>query len=1035
MSNKNSTLLNPTEILDIYGPPILNDIERQEHFTLNKAETNLLKTHTNTKEAIYFLVCLVFFKIKGIFVEFNYQDITVERQYLMKRYFPGKPLPKSLPVKYIQSQIKSKILNLCGYQRFEEPIKDTIFKELCASAANHPRQRQLCKEFLNSCVKYKVAIPGYTTLQDVVSNVWNHENKRVRTSYIRHTTSPQRAMVLSLLDKTDDLHHIISIKQDMKGFKTHDLWSELEKQEVLKPIFEIAKLVIPKLSLPMTTIEYYASLIHYYSGPGLKQLNLEAIGLYLLCYTFTRYQMLNDNLLDAFKKRTSDYKSKAKDYADTQSLKYMEMIKNTRERVSQLLIAINNDPHPVHMLKGDIYTYIQKDELLIAAKLLVDENLNQDILFWKYIDSEENSIKLNLRQLFLKIDFIVTNHDALRDAVNYVKKHLEDGTFGTDNSVDIFKTLFAKHYHEYVISHDSSDNNKEKIIHNRCEFLLYMQMMYHLSTNKLTLAYSIKHKKIEDELFSDKKWKKGKKVILKNLDYSKLLDPIKTTLNTKNRELTALYKTVNHAIENGQNEFVIIKKNKKGEDTWSLSPIEPLKDPNDSLFANVEQRSIVDIIKFVNQKTKFCHVFDPILPRASKGTPDHDVITAVAFANAIRVGAKKMSDISDLNTSAMLTAEASCVRVDTITSAIDKINNEIAKLPIYKEWYINSILHGSLDGLKLGASEKNVKVRHSKKYFNAGVGVSGYNEIVNFLSVAGHLIGSNEYEGHFTFEMVHHQNTSEIKPKHISTDKHGINSLNFALFDFTDLVFAPRIPKPHRETLWGFGSAKDYEGMLVRPTQFVDEELFYKEWDNVQRLVASILTGETSPSIIIRKLSSNNYISDTKRAFVQYNHIVRSRFILLYLHDYEFRRAIMYALNRGELYNSLYRSIAILNNGELKGKSEIEMEIWNQCTRLIAAIMHFYNAYILNSFYTNSTDPKEKEFLAGLSPTAWIHINLLGFYQFLNRLDDKSATQMIDQWINECNWQEKTTERVELVANKKSSQKFMDTVLKNKQKL
>ena len=155
MSNKNSTLLNPTEILDIYGPPILNDIERQEHFTLNKAETNLLKTHTNTKEAIYFLVCLVFFKIKGIFVEFNYQDITVERQYLMKRYFPGKPLPKSLPVKYIQSQIKSKILNLCGYQRFEEPIKDTIFKELCASAANHPRQRQLCKEFLNSCVNIR----------------------------------------------------------------------------------------------------------------------------------------------------------------------------------------------------------------------------------------------------------------------------------------------------------------------------------------------------------------------------------------------------------------------------------------------------------------------------------------------------------------------------------------------------------------------------------------------------------------------------------------------------------------------------------------------------------------------------------------------------------------------------------------------------------------------------------------------------------------------------------------------------------------
>ena len=240
-----------------------------------------------------------------------------------------------------------------------------------------------------------------------------------------------------------------------------------------------------------------------------------------------------------------------------------------------------------------------------------------------------------------------------------------------------------------------------------CKNLLFSRQR---PTNKLTLQYSIKHKKVEDELFSEKKWKKEKKIILKKLDYSKLLDPIETTLNNKNRELTTLYKTVNHAIENGDNAYVKITKNKKGEDIWRLSPIEPLKDPNDSLFADVEQRSIVDIIKFVNQKTQFCHVFDPILPRASKGTPDHDVITAVALANAIRVGAKKMSDISDLNTSSMLTAEASCVRVDTITLAIDKINNEIAKLPIYKEWYINSILHGSLDGLKLAASSVCVLV-------------------------------------------------------------------------------------------------------------------------------------------------------------------------------------------------------------------------------------------------------------------------------------------------------------------------------------
>jgi TnpA family transposase len=535
-----------------------------------------------------------------------------------------------------------------------------------------------------------------------------------------------------------------------------------------------------------------------------------------------------------------------------------------------------------------------------------------------------------------------------------------------------------------------------------------MQMMYQLSTNKLTLQHSIKHKKVEDEIFKEQKWKKEKKPILKSLGYSKLTTPIKTTLDDKSKGLTALYKTVNKAIDEGENEYITIKKNKNGEDVWRLSPTPALADPEESLFAGLPQRSIVDIIRFVNQKTEFYRMFDPMLPRAFKGTSNIDAIMAAVLAIAIRVGVRKMGDISDLNASSLLSAEASHIRVDTLLATIDKINNEIAKLPIYKEWYINSILHGSLDGLKLGASKKNAKVRHSKKYFNDGVGVSGYNEIVNFLSVAGRIIGSNEYEGHYTFEMVYNQNTSEIRPKHISTDKHGVNALNFALFDFTDMVFAPRIPKPHKETLWGFGCAKDYEGMLIKPTHFIDEELFCREWDNIQRLVASILTGETSPSVIIRKLSSKNYTSETKKAFVQYNHIVRSKFILMYLHDYEFRSSIINALNRGELYNNLYRSIAILNNGELKGKSEIEMEIWNQCTRLIAAIMHYYNAYILNSFYINTKDKKEKALLAKKSPTAWGHINLLGYYQFCNGLDDKSAEKLIESWLQGCNWQKNT---------------------------
>ena len=804
MANKDSRLLSQTELLDIYGIPVLSDIEHEEYFTFNEEETKALKSFKDIKEAVYFAICLVFCKIKQTLVDFNYQDVTAERQHVMKRYFPQMSSPRSLPRHRNKIRIENTVLALCGYQRFTREIGSLIKNELHESALSHPRQRQLCKELLNSLVKNRIAIPKYTTLQDIISSVWNYENKRIAQSYLHYTNKDQRKTIFSLLHKTDEYHRIISIKQDMKGFKTHDLWEELSKHTQLKEIFDIARIVLPQLGLPTTTIAYYANLINYYNAPSLKKLRQHAIGLYLLCYTFTRYQVLNDNLLEAFKKRALEYKKKATDSAKADALKQLDLIQETRERASEVLITIKNHPYPT-IPKKVLFEHIPEDQILMAAHLLVDESFNKDLSFWRYIDSIEDPIKLNLRKLFLGIDFVVTNNDALKENIAYIKTHLLTGTIPEGPCPLSVQTWIGKQYRRYLI-----ENNK--VIFNRLEFFLYMQMVYHLGTNKLTLQYSIKHKKMEDELYDDKRWTQEKKTILKQLDYPKLLTPIQATLDIKNTNLTALYKTVNASIESGENTFIKIKNDKKGNRVWRLTPLELQSDPNDGLFSLLQQRSIVDVIQFVNHKTHFCRAFDPILPKSGKTEQDPLLIGAVVLSNAIRLGPRKMANMSDLKESAMLTAEASYVRLETLLPAIDKINNAISKFPIFKEWHIMGLLHGSLDGLKIELSVKNMMARHSRKFFGDGAGVSAYNEILNWLSLSSRLIGCHDYEEHYAFEMVHHQNTSEIKPTHISTDKHGLNALNFALFDFTDRIFAPRIPKPHRETFWGFGSAKNYEG-------------------------------------------------------------------------------------------------------------------------------------------------------------------------------------------------------------------------------
>lgn len=178
MPHSQTNLLSPTEQRDLYGIPVLNEIERQEFFTFNTTELNILNRFVSIKEAVYFAIALVFFKLKHTIISFRYQDVTAERQHVMKRYFPDQTSPKSIPRKSTKHYIDLKIIELCHYKRFNKSVTNTVKQDLQEFAPYAPRQRQLLKRLLHVLAKHHITIPGHTTLQNIVSQVWNQEQKR-----------------------------------------------------------------------------------------------------------------------------------------------------------------------------------------------------------------------------------------------------------------------------------------------------------------------------------------------------------------------------------------------------------------------------------------------------------------------------------------------------------------------------------------------------------------------------------------------------------------------------------------------------------------------------------------------------------------------------------------------------------------------------------------------------------------------------------------------------------------------------------------
>ena len=493
------------------------------------------------------------------------------------------------------------MLSILGARRFSGETARSITKRLSAQAAQYPRQRQLLKAFLALLAQESIARPPFTTVQKCITQIWNSEISRITRAYYRYTRKKQRAMLSVLLDKTDDGYPIINLRQDMKRFTTQHIDLELKKHQQLEAIFSIAKDILPKLLLPAATIEYYAGLINYYSGTRLKQLNQDVVQLYLLCYGFTRFQCVNDNLLQAFKKRTLQFVADAIKDAKDAAANTADSISAVRKNIYDLLMTIKNDKHPKSISKSKLYQCIPESDLEKTATLLLHGELDKDELFWQMIEKKKQSIRLNLRPVFLALDITIIRNEPLKIIVQRMKQFLEKSDI---NSIQPEDVIHLNRQHSHYITQNSNINMP------RFEFLLYKTLAHHIDTNKLTLQYSIKHKDVEDNLMSLPKWKKSKNTLLKQLPYVTLRRSPQAVLDEKEAMLRQLYQEVNADIHQGVNSDLIIKKDQNGKPTWRISPLGQAVDPNERFFSHFPRRSIIDVFQFVDKSNLTAALFD-----------------------------------------------------------------------------------------------------------------------------------------------------------------------------------------------------------------------------------------------------------------------------------------------------------------------------------------------------------------------------------------------------------------------------------------
>lgn len=408
-------------------------------------------------------------------------------------------------------------------------------------------------------------------------------------------------------------------------------------------------------------------------------------------------------------------------------------------------------------------------------------------------------------------------------------------------------------------------------------------------------------------------------------------------------------------------------------------------------------RDLSEVLHFVNYQTDFMSAFIPLQPRYIKQKYDADHLIAVLMSQAANIGHYKMAQTSDIPYHKLESTYQQYMRLSTLREANVIIANKIAALPIFPYYtFEDGLLFGSLDGQKFEALTPTSKARLSKKYFKKGRGVVAHTLLSNHVPIMNELIGANEHESYYSFDLWY-GNTSLIQPTVITGDMHSINKANFALFHWFGGDFRPRFRNLKRELLnvCGISEASSYDSFWVKPNKTISKQLILDAKENMDRIVATLAFKEISQSKLIQKLCSLPINNATRNAVFEYDKLIPSIYTLKCILDPTILENVQRSQNRVESYHGLRAAIAkITGRKALLGHTDLEMEISNECGRLIANAIIYYNASIQSRLLERS--PKNKKilkFLKKSSPVAWSHIHFTDHFVFYS---DKKSINIDD---------------------------------------
>ncbi|GAB3220295.1 Tn3 family transposase [Spirosoma arcticum] len=887
-----------------------------------------------------------------------------------------------------------------GFTPFSGPGKAMVQQEAGQLVGRQLHPERLFWALCSFMRSHHIEVPTYFGLCALIEAAINQFEDQIDERIATHLTVEQAALLNELLTKLPDdasgrsIHQLARLKNAQELMRLDVIRRNMSLLKDLKDRYHHLRPLLSRLDLSKEMIEYYAEYVLRAEVFQIKRRTRRY--LILTCFVQYQYFHLSDILLQTFQQATTLAFAQAKEQRDQKLLKLQEENVVT---VEQVLTNYLTQADVARRMQDVAFALDQtQDEKYVGwMSLIKGGDIDQFLKLVPAVERLHGQSKKHLQGSFLH-QALGEGSRTLMNRIADLLRHIEFAGQHSDNPAMQALAFYQQkggHISNIAQADDLpvdflSRDERKAVLGEETDFALYRTLLARsvlddLKGGRITVATSHTYQAFEDYLIDEETWLNQKQTLLERAGLRHLSNWT-TVKESLSEALQAQMRQTVDAITAGENLFV--RPRKKG----GLRFVTPKKEaaaPVTSFYPHEYYVSIFEVLHTVN---RYCG-FTGALTHRMEHNQQPVLADTVNFATLIgwgcNLGLHHMAKTSSVPIRELERATNWYFSAQNLLAANDRVVALMNQLPIggrLREQ--EDVFRSASDGQKYRLALDSIHANYSAKYFGKDKGITVYSFISEHYPVFYTTVfSSGDYEAWYVLDGLLHNALSIPAELTHSTDSHGVTELNFALTHLLGMAFQPRIKAFHRATLYGMpGIPLEAPADLgFKNGGLVNTKLIDEQWDTILRLLVTIKLNHALPSALLRRLTSYANQHPLHRALVELGKIVRTTYLLQYMHEDQTRQRVNHQLTKIENMHQLAGELNLGKNGLIRYASKEDLLVMVRSKQLLINSMTCWNMLRITQKLTEVSSAECEEILASLTDTAplsWKHINFQGEYDF-----------------------------------------------------